>query len=149
MMVKNYRPAGVGMIPAEPETYLVHAYFDDNQVDLVKTTIVGWQVSQERILMPLVVDPRAAAEDSWFVIHPNGRVECNDGRCWADVDTWIAEERRQRRDGQPSNLSAAQLEDELQQTAPAPIPSPAPMPEPAPAETVNAGERYRSATSRL
>ncbi len=97
-MAKSYRPAGVGMIPAERGTYLVHAYFDDSQVDLVRANVVGWQVSSERILTPLVVDQRAAEDDPWFVIHPDERVECSDGRCWSDVDTWIAEERRRRRD---------------------------------------------------
>ncbi len=97
-MVKNYRPGGVGMLPALPGTYLVHAYFDDNQVELVKANVLGWQVSSERTVTPLVVDPRAAADDDWFVIHPDGRVECRDGRCWADSDIWIDEQRRLRRD---------------------------------------------------
>ncbi|GAA0277190.1 hypothetical protein GCM10009127_17440 [Alteraurantiacibacter aestuarii] len=97
-MIKNYRPGGIGMIQAEPGTYLVHAYFDDNQVDLVKANVVGWQIGSERILTPLVIDPRAAMDETWFVIHPDGRVECNDGRCWNDVDSWIVEERRLRRD---------------------------------------------------
>lgn len=97
-MVKNYRPASAGMVPALPGTYLVTAYFDDNQVDLVKCNVLGWSVSTERTMTPLVIDPRAADEDTWHVIHPDGRVECTDGRCWSDVDSWIADERRRRRD---------------------------------------------------
>lgn len=98
MMVKNYRPASAGMIAAEPGTYLVHVYFDDNQVELVKANIIGWSVSTERQLTPLVVDPTAASDEVWFVIHPDGRVECSDGRCWNEVDQWIADERRLRRE---------------------------------------------------
>ncbi len=131
-MVKNYRPVGVGMIPAERGTYLVHAYFDDNQVDLVRTTIVGWQISQERELTPLTIDPRAAAEDPWFVVHPDERVECSDGRCWADVDTWIAEERRMRRDALEAQILAqekARKKSADDAAAPAAEPSPAPIPQ--------------------
>ena len=97
-MAKNYRPGGVGMINAELGTYLVHAYFDDNQVELVRSNVIGWQIGQERKLTPLVIDPDAAADELWFVVHPDNRVECSDGRCWADLDCWIAEERRRRRD---------------------------------------------------
>lgn len=96
-MIKNYRPGGIGMISAEPKTYLVHAYFDDNQVELVKSNVIGWQVGSERVLTPLVVDPRIVTDDKWHVIHPDGRVECSDGRSWSDIDGWIAEERRVRR----------------------------------------------------
>lgn len=80
-MAKSYRPVGVGMFPAEHGTYLVHAYFDDAHVELVRANVIGWQVSQERILTPLVIDQHAAEDDPWFVIHPDERVECSDGRC--------------------------------------------------------------------
>ena len=98
MMVKNYRPASAGMLPALPGTYLVTAYFDDGQVELVKCNVIGWSVSTERTVVPLVMDPRVADEEPWHVIHPDGRVECSDGRGWADLDSWIVEERRRRRD---------------------------------------------------
>ena len=97
-MVKSYRPGGVGMIAAEPGTYLVNAYIDDNQVELVKATVIGWQVSSERILTPLVVDPTAASMDIWHIIHPDGRVECRDGRCWPNVDSWVVSQRRDQRE---------------------------------------------------
>ncbi|MEO5706639.1 MAG: hypothetical protein ABIT10_05535 [Alteraurantiacibacter sp.] len=93
-MAKSYRPASAGMLPALPGTYLVTAYFDDNQVDLVKSNVLGWSVSSERTLTPLVIDPRAADDDQWHVIHPDGRVECTDGRCWSGVDAWVDEERQ-------------------------------------------------------
>ena len=60
MLVKNYRPAGVGMFPAEPGTYLLHAYFEGDQPELVKANVIGWQVTNGRNLDPLVIDPRAA-----------------------------------------------------------------------------------------
>ncbi len=97
-MVKSYKPGGIGMFAAAPGTYLVHAYFDDNQVELVRSNVLGWQVGSERVLTPLVVDPRAASDREWYVIHPDGRVECSDGRSWDDVDSWVDEERRLRRD---------------------------------------------------
>ena len=95
MMVKSYRPAGVGMLPAQPGTYLLHAYFDDNHIDLVKSNVLGWQVCSERSLTPLAIDPRAAEADAWCVAHPDGRVECSDGRCWDSLDLWVGEQRRQ------------------------------------------------------
>ena len=58
-MQKSYRQSGVGMLDAAPGTYMVHAYFDDNQVDLVKCNVIGWQIAQDRRLTPLVLDPRA------------------------------------------------------------------------------------------
>jgi hypothetical protein len=98
MLAKNYRPASAGMLPALPGTYLVTAYFDDGQVELVKCNVIGWSVSTERTVVPLVMDPRVADEEPWHVIHPDGRVECSDGRGWADLDCWITEERRRRRE---------------------------------------------------
>lgn len=88
-MQKNYRAGGVGMVPAQPGTYLVHAYFDDNQVDMVKLAVLGWQVGADRSITPLVVDPHAVEDETWFVIHPDGRVECSDGRAWPDAESWI------------------------------------------------------------
>jgi len=97
-MVKNYRPASVGMMPAHPETYILHLYFMENQVEVVKANVIGWQVSSERELTPLVVDPKIMTGDDWFVLHADGRVECSDGRCWENCDDWITEERRRYRD---------------------------------------------------
>jgi hypothetical protein len=93
-MVKNYRPASAGMLAALPGTYLIHAYFESGDVELVRCNVIGWQISTERTLTPLVVDPRAAEEDVWFVLHTDGRVECNDGRCWDSLDEWVSDERR-------------------------------------------------------
>jgi hypothetical protein len=114
-MAKNYRPASVGMLPAFPGTYLVTAYFDDNHVELVKCNVLGWSVSTERSLTPLVIDLRAADEDPWHVVHPDGRVECADGRCWNDLDSWIATERRRRNDmlGTPYQDPTVELEQEV------------------------------------
>lgn len=109
MMAKSYRPAGVGMVPAEAGTYLLHAYFDDNQVDLVKANVLGWQVSSERTLTPLVIDPRAADAEPWFVAHPDGRVEASDGRCWDNIEQWVGEERRMRRNEPRAPLPASSV----------------------------------------
>ncbi|WP_340587958.1 hypothetical protein [Erythrobacter alti] len=96
-MQKNYREGGVGMFDAAPGTYVVSAYFDDNQVDLVYCNVLGWQVGKDRRLTPMCLDHRAAQDDTWFVIHPDGRVESNDGRSWSTKDAWVTEERRARR----------------------------------------------------
>ncbi|WAT18112.1 hypothetical protein OZN62_00615 [Aurantiacibacter sp. MUD11] len=96
-MQKNYRQAGVGMLNAAPGTYLVHAYFDHNEIDVVRCNVIGWQVLADRRLTPLVVDPRAADDDKWTVIHPDGRVECSDGRTWKNEDCWLFEEKRDHR----------------------------------------------------
>ncbi len=96
-MQKSYRESGVGMFDAHPGTYLVSAYFDDNQVDLVYSNVLGWQVGKDRRLTPITLDPRAADEEPWFVLHPDGRVESSDGRSWGNKDAWVDEERRNQR----------------------------------------------------
>lgn len=96
-MQKNYRASGVGTIGAAPGTYLVHAYFDENQVDLVRANVVGWTISSDSKVRPLVVDPRAADDEDWFIEHPDGRVECSDGRAWPDIDAWVDESKRLQR----------------------------------------------------
>ncbi len=107
MMVKSYRPAGVGMIPAQPGTYLLHVYFDGDQPDLVKSNVIGWQITPGRSLSPLVVDPRAADIEPWIVSHPDGRVECNDGRCWDNVDQWLEDELRPTPHASQDHITAA------------------------------------------
>ena len=97
-MQKNYRPGGVGMIPALPGTYLLHLYFDSHQAELVRCNILGWQVGADRRLTPLVVDPHAADEDVWHVLHPDGRVEASNGKVWDSAEKWISDERRARRE---------------------------------------------------
>jgi hypothetical protein len=98
-MHKSYRPSGVAVIAAVPETYLAQAYFDDNDVEIVKSNVIAWQVGSDRGMTPLTIDPRTTAGQEWFVIHPDGRVEADDGRAWAGVDAWIADQRRLHREG--------------------------------------------------
>jgi len=97
-MQKNYRPGGVGMIAAPPGTYLVYAYFDSNQVEIVRANVVGWQIGGDRSITPLLIDPRAADIDVWSVIHPDGRVESSNGGVWANEASWIDEQRRAQRE---------------------------------------------------
>ncbi len=96
-MQKSYRESGVGMFDAAPGTYIVSAYFDDNQVDLVYCNVLGWQIGKDRRLTPMCLDHRAVQDDPWFIIHPDGRVESNDGRSWANKDAWVEEQRRSLR----------------------------------------------------
>ncbi|RJY08794.1 hypothetical protein [Aurantiacibacter aquimixticola] len=96
-MQKNYREGGVGLFDAAPGTYLVSAYFDDNQVEIIYSNVLGWQVGKDRRLTPLCLDVRATQEDPWFVIHPDGRIESSDGRSWPSKDAWIAHRRRSLR----------------------------------------------------
>ena len=96
-MQKSYRQSGVGMLDAAPGTYMVHAYFDDNQVELIKSNVMGWQVAQDRRLTPLVLDPRAVDDEGWVILHPDGRIEAEDGRNWASEDAWLTSRRRERR----------------------------------------------------
>lgn len=96
-MQKSYRESGIGMFDAQAGTYLVAAYFDDNQVDLIYVNVLGWQVGKDRRLTPITLDPRAADEDPWFVLHPDGRVESSDARSWSDKDAWIEDQRRNHR----------------------------------------------------
>lgn len=96
-MQKSYRESGVGMFDAAPGTYVVSAYFDDNQVDLVYCNVLGWQVGKDRRLTPMCLDHQATQDDLWFVIHPDGRVESSDGRSWATKDAWVEEQRRSLR----------------------------------------------------
>lgn len=138
MLAKNYRPASAGMLPALPGTYLVTAYFDDGQVELVKCNVIGWSVSTERTVVPLVMDPRVADEEPWHVIHPDGRVECSDGRGWADLDGWIMDERRRRRLESLTNPLLDQVADPALPTEVYRPPVPQGMPEPASKPPVNA-----------
>lgn len=107
------------MLPAASGTYLVHAYFDDNEVDIIRANVIGWSVGADRALTPLLVDPRAVDEDGWHVIHPDGRVECADGRCWNDTESWIIAERKRRRDVLSGNTSGAARP--ARESAPAPV----------------------------
>lgn len=97
-MVKNYRPGGVGMLEAAPGTFLLHAYFDDNQVELVRSAVLGWQIGADRKITPLVLDPRAADDEPYTVNYPDGRVETSDGRTWDDLGSFIDEEKRRQRE---------------------------------------------------
>ena len=97
-MQKNYRPGGVGMIEALSGTYLVNAYFDAGQVEVVRANVIGWQIGADRTVTPLLIDPRAADMDNWCVIHPDGRVESSGGTAWATEAHWIDETRRTRRE---------------------------------------------------
>lgn len=147
-MAKNYRPASTGMLPALPGTYLVTAYFDDNQVDLVKCNVLGWSVSTERTLTPLVVDPRAADDDQWHVIHPDGRVECTDGRCWSDVDVWVKEERQRWLDSRGMPLAdVAMAQERVAADFSPPVPSgmPEPPPPPLPVSAPRSSAPYATA----
>ncbi len=62
-MVKSYRPASTRVLPAMPGTYLVTAYFDDGQVELVKFNVNGWSISSGRTVLPVVLDPRLTDEE--------------------------------------------------------------------------------------
>lgn len=95
---KNYRPAGVAYVPASPETYLVELFLDGNEVEIVRAAILGWQVAADRSLSPLTLDQSALGEGRFYVNHPDGRVECSDGRSWDDSDAWISDTKRARRD---------------------------------------------------
>jgi len=97
-MQKNYRPSGVGMMAAEPGTYLLHAYFDDNQVDLVRCNVIGWKVGNDSRIAPLVIDPRAADGDNWYVQHPDGRIENPNGQAWNTLNEWIDDLKREQRE---------------------------------------------------
>lgn len=96
-MQKSYRQGGILALDAPVGTYLVHAYFDDNQVDLVRCNVLGWQIAADRTVTPIVVDPRAADEVPWTVIHPDGRVESSDGRGWDNEEAWLNQLRRDKR----------------------------------------------------
>lgn len=97
-MQKNYRPSGIGIIPAEPGTYFINAYFDDNQIDLVRANVIGWKIGNDSRVSPLLIDQRAADVEPWYVQHPDGRVECSNGRVWDSLDAWTDEERRAKRE---------------------------------------------------
>jgi len=96
-MQKNYRPGGVGMVPAAAGTYLVQVYFDSSQIEIVRANVLGWQVGADRGVTPLLIDPRAADAEPWCVMHPDGRVESSTGAVWEDEASWVDEMRRSRR----------------------------------------------------
>lgn len=129
MTVKSYRPAGVGMFPAQAGTHLLSAYFDGDRPEVVKSNIIGWQITPGRVLIPLVIDPRAADADPWIVSHPDGRVECSDGRCWDNIDLWLADECRPSPVPNEDHITAApapirKVEAPVIKAPPPPMPTP-------------------------
>lgn len=97
-MAKNYRPAGVAFLPSMPETYLANLFLDGNEVEILRSNIIGWQIAADRSLTPLTLDPNVLGGGEFHVIHPDGRVECNNGQWWSDVDDWVSNTRRTQRE---------------------------------------------------
>lgn len=127
MTVKSYRPAGVGMFPAQPGTHLLTVYFDGERPDVVRCNVIGWQITPGRVLIPLVIDPRAADVDPWIVSHPDGRVECSDGRCWDNMELWLTAECRPSPEPSEDHITAALAPNRHIETPPvqaAPLPMP-------------------------
>lgn len=95
---KNYRPAGVAFVQSAPQTYLAELFLDGNEVEIIRSNIIGWQVAGDRSLSPLTLDPSALGDGEFHTIHPDGRVECSNGRAWDDCDAWVADAKRMRRE---------------------------------------------------
>lgn len=95
---KTYRAAGVAFLPASPQTYLAELFLDGNEVEIIRASVVGWQIAADRSLAPLTLDQTALTDGEFHIIHPGGRVECSDGRSWVDIDDWVADSKRIGRD---------------------------------------------------
>ena len=117
------------MFPAHAGTYLLTAYFEGERPEVVRSNIIGWQITPGRVLIPLVVDPRAADIEPWIVSHPDGRVECSDGRCWDNIEQWLADESRPSPAPNEDHITAA-LAPARPVAAPVARTDPPPMPSP-------------------
>jgi hypothetical protein len=77
------------MMPALLGTYLVSPGEDETGKRKVwKNNVLGWMVAADTEIRPLVLD-MSMIEDRWTVMHPDGRVERNDGESWETVDQWL------------------------------------------------------------
>jgi hypothetical protein len=81
------------MIPALAGTYILHPGTDDQGNPKVwKTNVLGWMVTADTEVRPLLADPTSIQGNMWDVLHPDGRVERNDGTSWDSLDDWITTE---------------------------------------------------------
>jgi hypothetical protein len=81
------------MIPALPGTYILHPGTDEQGHGKAwKTNVLGWMVTADTEVRPLLADPTCIEGNKWDVLHPDGRVERNDGATWDCLDDWIKSE---------------------------------------------------------
>jgi hypothetical protein len=76
-------------LAAFPGTYVVAPNEDGDKPPYWKSNVLGWGISLDGIVRPIVVDPHGLADD-WTVLHPDGRVETGKGDEFDDVAAWLA-----------------------------------------------------------
>jgi hypothetical protein len=81
------------MIPALPGTYVINRGTDDDgKPKAWKTNVLGWMIAADTEVRPVTTDPNLSGEKNWDVLHPDGRVERNDGSSWDSLDDWLLSE---------------------------------------------------------
>jgi hypothetical protein len=81
------------MIPALPGTYILHPGTDDQgNPKAWKTNVLGWMVTADTEVRPLLADSTCIDRNKWDVLHPDGRVERNDGSTWDTLLDWLRTE---------------------------------------------------------
>jgi hypothetical protein len=85
----KYSPAA--MMPALPGTYLISPADDESGNRKVwKNNIIGWMIGADTEIRPVVLD-MSMVDDKWTVLHPDGRVELQNGESWDTLDEWLAQ----------------------------------------------------------
>lgn len=81
------------MLPALPGTYLISPLEEeDGSTTPYKTNVLGWMVCADTEVRPVCLDPHVVGDAKWDVLHPDGRVERNDGTSWPSLTEWLASE---------------------------------------------------------
>ncbi|NYD91372.1 hypothetical protein [Sphingomonas melonis] len=79
----------VSVWPAQPSTYLVTPREDDDGPLYWRTNILAWGICADGVLRPITTDPHDD-NNSWTVLHPDGRVETSRGDGYENIDDWLA-----------------------------------------------------------
>jgi len=85
------RETPVQSFPAEPGTYLLHAYMTDDTLAVSRSRVLGWCISADRMLYPVTTQGVNGGEpDALPVLLPDGTVDVFDDRTYPDYDEWAA-----------------------------------------------------------
>lgn len=83
----------VATVPALPGTYLVHYNDDADGPDFFRTNVLGWMLSLDNIVRPIVIDSELLT-GGWTALHPDGRIETSGGETWNTAEEWVAAQKR-------------------------------------------------------
>jgi hypothetical protein len=78
--------------PAEPDTYLLHAYVEEGRFYVSRSRVLAWSISADRILYPVTTEGvNGGLRDTPPVLLPDGQVEVYGDRTFDTYDVWAAD----------------------------------------------------------